>query len=218
LIGEFVAVSIADEGSGIAPDKIDQIFEPFFTSKAVGEGTGLGLSQVFGFAKQSGGEVLVASKLGEGSTFTLYLPRADASKHDVSATRDAGPVATTGACILVVEDNADVGTFATTALAELGHFTVLASGAEEALAKLSAGASSFDAIFSDVVMPGMNGVDFAREVARLYPGIPILLTSGYSSVLAEEGAHGFSLLHKPYSVTDLSRALQLVILNKDGGQ
>ncbi len=217
LTGEFVAVSITDEGSGIAPDRIDQIFEPFFTSKAVGEGTGLGLSQVFGFAKQSGGEVLVKSKLSEGSTFTLYLPRADASEHDTSALRDTGPPPTTNACILVVEDNADVGAFATTALAELGHFTVLASDAEQALAKLAAGAASFDAIFSDVVMPGMNGVDFAREVRRLYPDLPILLTSGYSSVLAEEGAHGFSLLHKPYSVADLSRAIQLVTLKDDDG-
>lgn len=211
LTGDFIAVSITDTGSGIAADKIDQIFEPFYTSKEVGHGTGLGLSQVFGFAKQSGGEVLVSSTIGQGSTFTVYLPKADGLDLEV---RQSGVPALTqmqGACILVVEDNADVGAFATAALAELGHFTTLAIDAEQALAKLATGATSFDAVFSDVVMPGMSGIDFGREVRRLYPQLPILLTSGYSSVLAEEGSHEFDLLHKPYSIAELSEALRNAI-------
>jgi PAS domain S-box-containing protein len=209
--GDFVAVSITDSGSGIAPEQIDQIFEPFFTTKQVGQGTGLGLSQVFGFAKQSGGEIQVISQLGEGTTFTLYLPRASQD----AARAVPEPVGSAprghGAYILVVEDNSDVGSFATNALAELGHFTVLAANGEEALAKLATGAAAFDAVFSDVVMPGMTGIELGQTIRNLYPDLPVLLTSGYSSVLAEQGTHGFELLQKPYSLDELSRAIRRVV-------
>jgi PAS domain S-box-containing protein len=213
--GDHVAVSITDTGSGIAPDQIDQIFEPFFTTKDVGQGTGLGLSQVFGFAKQSGGEIQVDSEPGKGTTFTLYLPMvADAALADDRSATIPTP-RPKRACILVVEDNADVGTFATNALAELGHFTIFVQDAEEALIQLASGATSFDAVFSDVVMPGMSGIELGQQIRQLYPHLPVLLTSGYSSVLVQEGTHGFELLQKPYSLEELSHAIQRVMIDRE---
>ncbi|KQM67667.1 histidine kinase [Sphingomonas sp. Leaf17] len=208
--GRYVAISMTDTGSGIAADKLERIFEPFFTTKGVGQGTGLGLSQVFGFAKQSDGDITVTSEVGRGTTFTLYLPEVE--QRDVPV---AGDIVETladghGTCVLVVEDNKDVGTFTTQSLAELGYVTVWASNAQEALAELERDASRFDIVFSDVVMPGMNGIDLGKVVRETYPDLPVVLTSGYSNVLAQDGTHGFELLHKPYSVEQLSRILRKV--------
>ncbi|MFN3943861.1 MAG: PAS domain-containing protein [Allosphingosinicella sp.] len=205
--GEFVAIAIGDTGSGIAPEEMARIFEPFFTTKGVGHGTGLGLSQVFGFAKQSGGEIRVDSALGRGSTFTLYLPRVaepppEEAVDDGAATRHAGR-----GRILVVEDNRQVGEFATELLADLGYESLLACDAEEALATLAREADAIDLVFTDVVMPGRSGVELAQDIARAHPRLPVVLTSGYSHVLADQGTHGFPLLHKPYSVKGLSEAL-----------
>ena len=210
VVGAFVAVSITDTGAGIPAVDIDRIFEPFFTTKGVGQGTGLGLSQVFGFAKQSGGEVVVESRLGEGTTFTLFLPRAAAVERPVDDHEPEPLVDGHGTCVLVVEDNAEVGSFATQSLAELGYVTVWAANADEALAELAKDATRFDVVFSDVVMPGMNGIDLAHRIRRDHHDMPVLLTSGYSHVLAKNGTYGFELLHKPYSVEQLSRLLRKV--------
>jgi DNA-binding NtrC family response regulator len=113
--------------------------------------------------------------------------------------------------VLLVEDNREVGAFATQALAELGYGTVWAMDAEQALAELARTPDRFDVVFTDVVMPGMNGVELARTILGTQPGMPIVLSSGYSHVLAEDGRHGFPLLHKPYSVEDLSRILRRAI-------
>jgi signal transduction histidine kinase len=209
--GRFVAISMADTGCGIAPDKLERIFEPFFTTKSVGEGTGLGLSQVFGFAKQSGGDITVESVPGQGTIFTLYLPAVDqgaVTKVDepIEALADGH-----GTTVLVVEDNEEVGTFTTQSLSELGYVTVWAADAQEALAMLAEDASRFDIVFSDVVMPGMNGIEFGKVIEDSYPDLPVVLTSGYSNILAENGTHGFELLHKPYSVEQLSRILRKAV-------
>ncbi len=208
--GDFVAVSITDTGTGIPEAHLEQIFEPFFTTKVVGQGTGLGLSQVFGFAKQSGGEVTVASHLGKGTIFTLYLPRVSGKIRTADISEPEPLVDGHGTCVLVVEDNQDVGTFATQTLAELGYVTVWAANAQEAFAELAQDADRFDVVFSDVVMPGMNGIDLAHEIRRQYHDLPVLLASGYSHVLAQNGTYGFELLHKPYSVEQLSRLLRKV--------
>ncbi len=207
--GDFVAVSVSDTGGGIEPELLERIFEPFFTTKGVGHGTGLGLSQVFGFAKQSGGDVAVDSEVGAGTTFTLFLPRsADGSARE-PARDDPGPLPEGhGTPVLVVEDNVEVGAFATQALGELGYQAVWVKDAQAALAEIEASGQRFEVVFSDVVMPGMNGVDLAREIRRRWPYLPVVLTSGYSHVLAFEGTDGFPLLGKPYSVADLSRALR----------
>ncbi len=207
--GDFVAISISDSGTGISTDQIERIFEPFYTTKGVGQGTGLGLSQVFGFAKQSGGDIAVESPAGEGATFTLFLPRtavpAQASAEDAVDGRLADGH---GTRVLVVEDNPDVGRFTTQTLQELGYETVWAANGDEALAELDRGAGRFDVVFSDVVMPGMNGVQLGEVIRADYPGLPVVLTSGYSNVLAQDGTHGFELLHKPYSVEQLSCVLR----------
>jgi PAS domain S-box-containing protein len=212
--GKFVAVSISDTGSGIPANKLSQIFEPFFTTKEVGKGTGLGLSQVYGFAKQSGGDVAVESELGKGTTFTLYLPKVE---RDVELNGAAGRAHGAdqdedgrGCRVLVVEDNIEVGRFSTQLLQDLGYETTWAANAGEALKLLEEDATRFDVVFSDVVMPGMSGVELGREVRQRYPSLPVVLTSGYSHVLAEEGRHGFELLHKPYAVEDVSRVLRRV--------
>ncbi|WP_375381088.1 PAS domain S-box protein [uncultured Sphingomonas sp.] len=209
--GDFVTISLTDTGSGIPAERIDQIFEPFFTTKGIGEGTGLGLSQVFGFAKQSGGDIFVESREGHGSTFTLYLPQVAGKVDDATAVAadDALSIGE-GACVLVVEDNVDVGMFATQALSELGYNTVLAMDGPKALVELASCSDRFDVVFSDVMMPGMSGIELGHEIGRLYPSVPVILTSGYSEVLAQTGTHGFELLHKPYSIDELSRALRKV--------
>lgn len=209
--GPFVAVSLTDTGSGIPADDMARIFEPFFTTKEVGKGTGLGLSQVFGFAKQSGGDVDVTSVERQGTTFTLYLPEAEHGavideRHVDSDLSGEG----NGLCVLVVEDNIEVGRFSTQVLDDLGYKTVWVASAEEALEKLGADGSGFDVVFSDVVMPGMGGVELAKRLAQTMPAMPIILATGYSHVLAQESAHGFELLPKPYSADQLSRMLRKV--------
>ncbi len=214
--GDYIAVSITDTGSGIAPENLERIFEPFFTTKVVGQGTGLGLSQVFGFAKQSGGEILVESTVGEGTTFTLYLPQVAPAQAAAPTPEPEALAEGHGTCVLIVEDNLDVGAFARQALDELGYATVWATDAEKALAEIERIPFRFEVVFSDVVMPGMNGLDLAAEIRRRRPDIPVVLTSGYSDVLAAEGTHGFDLLRKPYSVADLSRVLRRAIQDTNG--
>jgi two-component system NtrC family sensor kinase len=207
----YVAVSVDDTGVGIPHDQFGRIFEPFFTTKEVGQGTGLGLSQVFGFTRQSGGEVVVESEVGTGSSFTLYLPRVLRDQRpQQAAAEDAAPVDGHGMSVLVVEDNIEVGTFATDALTELGYATTRVGNAMDALAELTRNAERFDVVFTDVVMPGMTGIDLAREVRRRHLDLPVVLTSGYSHMLSQHGSYGFELLQKPYSIAQLSRVLNKV--------
>ncbi|PVM82950.1 hybrid sensor histidine kinase/response regulator [Caulobacter endophyticus] len=203
--GEFVAISLADTGTGMSIETLAQIFEPFFTTKPINRGTGLGLSQVYGFAKQSRGEVAVESREGEGSTFTLFLPRTSAGP--VEAVRPEPEELVEPMRILLVEDNIEVGQFATGMLEEMGHAVTRVCDAQSALSALEAATGAFDLVFTDVVMPGTSGVDMAREVRERWPSLGIILTSGYSHVLAD-GAHGFPLLSKPYTLDSLLRALR----------
>ncbi|MCB8819466.1 PAS domain S-box protein [Microvirga rosea] len=212
--GKFVAISISDTGSGIPVEKLNQIFEPFFTTKDVGKGTGLGLSQVYGFAKQSGGDVAVESVIGAGTTFTLYLPRTERDVAPEISPHGPGTEPTEegrGCRVLVVEDNLDVGRFSTQLLQDLGYATTWATNAAEALNLLEEDAGRFDVVFSDVVMPGTSGVELGQKIRQRYPHIPVILTSGYSHVLAEEGRHGFELLHKPYTIDEVSRVMRRVM-------
>jgi PAS domain S-box-containing protein len=209
LPGDYVLISVRDSGRGISPDLVTQIFEPFFTTKDVGKGTGLGLSQVYGFVKQSGGDVQVTSDVGRGTEFCLYLPRVEAP---AEAPRSARAPAEEGSPkrsrILVVEDNEDVGIFARQLLQEVGHEAVHVASGAEALALLEADAEAFDLVFTDVVMAGMTGIELGQEIRRRWPQLRVVLTSGYSHVLAQQGRHGFELVQKPYSVDSLSRILR----------
>ncbi|MFE1600670.1 PAS domain-containing hybrid sensor histidine kinase/response regulator [Methylobacterium sp. ID0610] len=216
--GPFASVSLTDTGAGIPPDLVGRIFEPFFTTKDVGKGTGLGLSQVFGFAKQSGGDIAVESTLGQGTTFTLYLPQVEVEGGIGGGDPEARSLspAGNGRRVLVVEDNVEVGRFACQILQDLGFETTWAANAEEALERLDPDGAGFDAVFSDVVMPGMGGIALARELRHRMPHLPVVLASGYSHVLAQEGAHGFELLHKPYSGEELGRILHRVTARSPG--
>ena len=212
--GEFVAVAMADTGTGIAADHLEAIFEPFFTTKEVGKGTGLGLSQAFGFARQSGGDLAVTSSPGQGATFTIYLPQAarPARAAEAAATgSEPAAIRGRGYRVLVVEDNDDVGRFSTELLEDLGYTVRRAGNADAALAILAEDEFAADLVFSDVIMPGMNGVDLAGVIRDRYPGLPVVLTSGYSNVLAENAHRGFELIQKPYSVESLSRILRKAI-------
>jgi CheY-like chemotaxis protein len=214
--GPFVAISVEDTGSGIAPENLAAIFEPFFTTKEVGKGTGLGLSQAFGFAKQSDGDVAVVSEFGKGATFTIYLPRAvpraRATQVDaiISETASSGR----GHSVLVVDDNEEVGRFSAELLEDLGYLVRRVTNAREALALLAENEFAVDLVFSDVIMPGMNGVELAILLRERYPGLPVVLTSGYSNVLAENAHSGFELIQKPYSVELLSRILRKSLATK----
>jgi PAS domain S-box-containing protein len=214
--GDFVAVSIRDTGTGISPENIDAIFEPFFTTKEVGKGTGLGLSQAFGFVKQSDGDIEVISTPGRGATFTIYLPQA-MRPADAKIAASAGSEQASigrGYRVLVVEDNDDVGRFSTELLEDLGYSVKRAADASAALAILSENEFSADLVFSDVIMPGMNGVELAGIIRDRFPGLPVVLTSGYSNVLAENAHSGFELIQKPYSVEALSRTLRKAIVEQ----
>ena len=202
-----VSIAVRDTGCGVAPDALPHLFEPFFTTKEVGKGTGLGLSQVYGFARQSGGDISVDSRPGAGAVFTLILPLA-APRLDGVDTPSAIAVDAQGSLrILLVEDNAQVGELAGQLFEELGHQPTLAADAAEALARLEQDSGDFDLVFSDVVMPGVTGIELGEEIRRRWPGLRVVLTSGYSHVLAEQGSHGFELVQKPYSVDTLRRVL-----------
>ncbi|KTC32764.1 diguanylate cyclase [Pseudomonas sp. ABAC21] len=204
-----ISLSLTDTGAGIPGDACERIFEPFFTTKAVGKGTGLGLSQVFGFAKQSGGNIDVASILGQGTVFTLYLPQVEGEVMAQPPVEEPLTLIQNNALrhVLIVEDNLDVGRFANQILQDLGYQTTWATDAEQALALVGANAMAFDAVFWDVVMPGITGVAMAKLLRQQRPALPVVLTSGYSDELAESGYEGFEFLPKPYSADQVARIL-----------
>jgi len=201
LKGEHVALKVADNGPGMAREVMERVFEPFFTTKGFGEGTGLGLSQVFGFAKQIGGGITVESKPGKGATFTLFLRASHAS---ASGEKHAEGKQARGR-VLIVEDDMLLAELAAGMLAELGFDGVVTHSAKEALEQLASGDRP-KLIFSDIVMPGgISGIELARKVRDRFPELPILLTTGYSEEVG--GSHGFPVLQKPYELDALASAL-----------
>jgi len=213
LAGEFVALGIADTGTGIAEDILGRVFEPFFTTKGAEKGTGLGLSQVYGFAHRSGGTAAIKSEPGRGTTVTIYLPHSSAAIDPVRED-DAMPFAApAGATALIVEDNEDVRTVTVSLLEQLGYRTIPVENAAAALEAL-ASSSDITVMFSDVVLPGeMDGLLLARSVKAHYPNIPIVLTTGYAKVF--ETGPEFPVLRKPYQIDALGRIIREAI---DGAQ
>ncbi|MGE9010503.1 PAS domain S-box protein [Leptospira interrogans] len=209
--GDYVAVEVSDTGTGIPQPILDKIFEPFFSTKEVGQGAGLGLSMVFGFAKQSGGSVDVRSEEGSGTTFTIYLPKADTSALQPSAQDEDSPVQGGSETLLCVEDDRKIRDYVTMQLESLGYKVIVASNADEALAIVNRGAA-FDLLFTDVVMPGsMNGRQLAETLMARRPSLRVLFTSGYSDgalPLKNRAGHGIPLLTKPYRRAELARTLR----------
>lgn len=216
LEGEFVRVTVSDTGLGMAPEILARVFEPFFTTKAPGQGTGLGLAQVYGFARQSGGAALVESLPGKGTAVHLLLPRAECLP-----SREPGPgedrlaeaerKPTRRLHVLVVEDNDEVGALASELLGQLGHVANRVRTPEAALGALANG-RSIDLLFTDVVMPGArDGLDLVREARQRRPGLPVLLTSGYAEAPARAALAGLRLLRKPYEPEELWAAIVAVM-------
>ncbi|MFL6728420.1 MAG: ATP-binding protein, partial [Sphingomicrobium sp.] len=206
LRGEYVVLRVSDTGSGMSAETMERIFEPFFTTKGFGEGTGLGLSQVFGFARQIGGTVTVESEIGKGSTFSIYLPARHGGVREES--RSNREQATSGA-VLVVEDDELVADLAAGMLDELGFEPTVVHSAKEALDRLTNGERP-RLIFTDIIMPGgISGLELARKVRDRFPELPVLLTTGYSEQVG--GTHGFEVLQKPYEMTSLATALEKVL-------
>jgi len=208
LEGAFAAIRFSDTGAGIPPNLLSKIFDPFFTTKEVGKGTGLGLSQVYGFVHQAGGTIKVDSKVGEGTSFTAYLPLCD--ERETAAPPGAARVDPHRPRVLVVDDNADVAQVTSSLFEQMGYDTSLRDSAESALQFLAQGKRA-DLVFSDIVMPGsIDGIGLANEVRVRYPGLPIILSTGYTDS-AQKVPDGLHVLRKPFDTDTLSRVVEIVL-------
>ena len=197
-----MVLEFSDTGTGIPPNLLSKIFDPFFTTKEVGKGTGLGLSQVYGFAHQAGGMVKADSKVGQGTTITVYLPAlptAEIVGEDMSALDDPH---SRRPAVLIVDDSAEVAEVTSSLFEHLGYDTLYRELAEAAL-KLLADGARIDLVFSDIVMPGtIDGVGLAREVRSQYPDLPVVLTTGYSDAARAVPAD-LRILRKPFDTDAL---------------
>lgn len=208
LRGDFVCVRVTDAGVGMSKEVTERIFEPFFTTKPVGQGTGLGLPQVLGFAQRAGGQVTVESTPGHGTTVSVWLPRAhaaaDPSNNAAPPPESAAPEALGTA--LMVEDDPEIAELVGSMLQQLGYQVVAVATADEGIALLAEGLAL---VFSDVIVPGeRSGVDLAQSVRERFPHVPVLLTSGYTRGLAVNAAElGVEVLSKPYRMADLAEAI-----------
>lgn len=201
---DMVCIALTDTGQGMSKDVIARAFEPFFTTKPVGKGTGLGLSQIHGFAAQTGGHAEIESEEGEGTTLRLLLPRTDKPLSSVERGA-ATPKLPDGLSVLLVEDNEQVREFAQHLLEDLDCRVLAATDAEEALRLLEK--ERFDLVFSDVIMPGLSGIELARLVHERHPALPVVLASGYSEEVVKGGAGQLEFVRKPYGRESLAAAL-----------
>jgi CheY-like chemotaxis protein len=211
LSGPCVCLQVSDTGAGMPPGVLARVFEPFFTTKEVGKGTGLGLSQVYGFVRQSNGHITVDSRLGAGTTFRMYLPRASETEETARPDVALGVAAVGSETVLVVEDNDDVRAMAVALLHEFGYRVLTAADAPAALEILKR--HSVDLLFSDVVMPGgMDGYELVRQAREVNARVKALLTSGYTqrhSLDTHDAA--IPLLAKPYKPAQLAATLREVL-------
>jgi signal transduction histidine kinase len=213
--GQYVMISVTDTGVGMTSDVIEQAFEPFFTTKDVGRGTGLGLSQVFGFVKQSAGHVKIYSEPGDGTTVKIYLPRhvGDGVPLTNGGSSEGAPLGRPGELILVVEDEPRVRRMSVDSLIELGYGVIEASDGNEALGIL-AGNPGIRLLFTDIVMPGMSGRALADRATTVRPGLKILYTTGYTrNAIVHNGVvdYGVAFIQKPFTVQTLARKVREVL-------
>jgi len=206
---EYAMLVLEDSGTGIPPDVVPHIFEPFFTTKGPGEGTGLGLSTVYGIVQQHGGHITVDSVVGRGTTFRVYLPLVTESATAPAGQREEGPSGSE--TILVVEDERDVRTVTKRFLEGLGYTVIAAAGAEDALDLMETRGGSIDLVLTDVVMPGKSGRELGDELARRWPAVPVIFMSGYTGeLIARRGMAdaGIVLIPKPFTREELARAVR----------
>ncbi|MET3930087.1 signal transduction histidine kinase/ActR/RegA family two-component response regulator [Lysobacter sp. OAE881] len=209
--GDFVNLTVRDTGSGMTDEVKARVFEPFFTTKDVGKGSGLGLAQVYGFAKQSGGAVTIDSVVGEGTRITLCLPRShELAEHEaIQAHHRIDVSSTPERCVLLVEDDVEVAALVEQMLRGIGYDVIHATSATAALGAL-ADDRRVDLVFSDIMMPGgTNGIALAKQIRKRRPALPVLLTSGFSEAMRGEAeALGISILRKPYGLNELRAAIE----------
>ena len=215
--GDYVAIAVRDNGKGMSPDILERVFEPFFTTKPAGEGTGLGLSQIFGFARQSGGDVVIDSIEGVGTTVTLYLPRhRGAVRPAPTPSADELPPASTSGTILVVEDDDRVRASSGAALVELGYRPALCASAEEAIERLGQ-LPDVRLLITDVVMPGITGPELVARVGPRFPRLPVLFVTGYVGEAGEsESFSGHLVLRKPFTLRALADAIASALAGNAG--
>ena len=214
--GQYVMLAVSDTGSGMPPEIVEKVFEPFFSTKGEGKGSGLGLSMVYGFVKQSGGHIKIYSEVGHGTTIKLYLPRAMEAE-DVEVAVETGPVTGGTETVLVVEDDDEVRATVVEMLSDLGYRVLKAVDAQNALAVIESG-MAIDLLFTDVVMPGnLKSPELARKARQRLPDIAVLFTSGYTENSIVHGGRldaGVELLSKPYTREALARKLRHVLANE----
>jgi CheY-like chemotaxis protein len=199
--GEYVVISVTDTGSGIPPEVLARVLEPFFTTKEVGKGTGLGLPMVYGLAQQSGGTVTIQSTVGTGTTVDLYLSRAAAEREDGPHEEQAIAPDAPKVRILLVDDDAEVRTVTAAYLTEMGHRVVEAADGSSALDILKTD-DQLDLLIADFAMPGMTGTDLADRARKIRSDLGILLVTGYAD--PKRLPEGYLMLHKPFSRPDLA--------------
>jgi len=212
--GNYVMIAVSDTGEGIPGSLLDKVFEPFFTTKEVGKGSGLGLSMVYGFVKQSNGHIKIYSEEGHGTTVKLYLPAAAGVPDALAAEAGISGGEHGGESILIVEDDALVREYVVTQISRFGYHTMAAGNAAEALALID-GPERFDLLFTDVIMPGgLNGRQLATEALKRRPDLKVLYTSGYTeNAIVHHGRldAGVLLLPKPYLSSDLARMIRIAL-------
>jgi CheY-like chemotaxis protein len=207
--GDYVKISVSDTGCGMTSEVLERAFEPFFTTKPVGKGTGLGLSQIFGFAHQSGGEVGIESKVGKGTTVSIYLPRTELAapvRVHPAVQRSEAEVHVPGARILLVEDDPRVRTATVGALEDLDYEPVACSSGAEAIDLFHA--QEFDLVITDVIMPEMTGPELIRHLKGAYErDFSVLFVTGYVGEGESDDLRGYELLRKPFTVGALATAV-----------
>jgi CheY-like chemotaxis protein len=211
-------VAVSDTGGGMSAETMERAFEPFFTTKKAGEGTGLGLSQVHGFIKQSRGHIKIYSEAGVGTTVKLYLPRdSTGTAPAAAAAENRIPRDNSRFKVLIVEDNPGVRSFAVSAARELGYVAIEADSAAVALERVRE-TPDLSVLLTDVVMPGMNGRQLADSVLDLRPGLPVIFMTGYTrNAIVHNGTldRGVRLLTKPFTIVDLERELSQACKEED---
>ncbi len=212
--GQYVQIAVTDTGVGMSPEVSARAFEPFFTTKTVGQGTGLGLSQVYGFIKQSGGHLSIYSELGEGTTVKIYLPRLTREIPDAEPAVETIAPGRGGETLLVVEDDEDVRAYVTEVLAALNYDVIAATDGSEALKLLESAGKPIDLLLTDVVLPGMNGRQLADAIRQRQPRIKVLFMTGYSrNAIVHQGRldPGVDLIQKPLTHASLAGKIRAML-------